>query len=507
MKLLVIMQEENGILCMYMYKKPSRRRQIAKRVVVYTLMTTAVITLVTLLVLFAYGYRLSREEGGIVQTGLVQLGSRPTGATVSINGQALGSRTNTRTTLPAGEYHIAMNRDGYRPWQKSVSVDAASILWLNYTRLIPETLTPESVVELDGISTSAVSPSREFVALSTDATSPQIRIVTINSDTVEESTLEIPTELYASAGDSDTAQHRFTIESWDGDNRHLLVRHTTGEQTSWLVISVRDVAESKNISRLFNIDPSTVAFLPANNRFLYSQSSGGDIRRIDLSNDTLSRVLVSNVHQFEFDEDGTSLVYTTRVLGDGDRAYGYYRHNNEVAVQLGSVMATMNDELHVGLGRYYGESFVSVSLNDHTQVYRGALSRISSSEPVEAVFTAVSELETDDRVTGASLRTAGRFVVLEHEGAFTVYDIELDAQTTTELKNDDGSLSWLERYMVWDDSDGMLRLYEFDGANQNDIVPVTPGQIVTLSPNGRYLYSVSPETEEGYSLQRVRLVL
>jgi hypothetical protein len=53
----------------------------------------------------------------------------------------------------------------------------------------------------------------------------------------------------------------------------------------------------------------------------------------------------------------------------------------------------------------------------------------------------------------------------------------------------------------------MLRLYEFDGANQRDIMAVTGGQMVTLSRNGTYLYSIGKSTDGQYHLQRVRLIL
>jgi hypothetical protein len=47
---------------------------------------------------------------------------------------------------------------------------------------------------------------------------------------------------------------------------------------------------------------------------------------------------------------------------------------------------------------------------------------------------------------------------------------------------------------------------EFDGANVNTINPVVAGQTVTLSENGRWMYSIG-KTETGFSLQRVRMIL
>jgi hypothetical protein len=127
------------------------------------------------------------------------------------------------------------------------------------------------------------------------------------------------------------------------------------------------------------------------------------------------------------------------------------------------------------------------------------------------VMQGVSMMNLPAPVTRLSLITEGRFVVAEMKDSYAVYDLELKRQTITPLKGTAAEsareLQWIDGYMPWSDRDGMLRLYEFDGANQRDVMAVAGGQMVTLSRNGTYLYSIGKSTDGQYHLQRVRLIL
>jgi hypothetical protein len=117
-------------------------------------------------------------------------------------------------------------------------------------------------------------------------------------------------------------------------------------------------------------------------------------------------------------------------------------------------------------------------------------------------------LSTD--VQYLSIVTNGRFVVAQEAGSYTVYDIELKKTTTTALQGDvpavPAELRWLDPYTVWSDRSGKVRIYEFDGANQHDLMTVAPGYSATYSPSGKYLYGIT-QSDGAYHLTRVRMVL
>ena len=68
------------------------------------------------------------------------------------------------------------------------------------------------------------------------------------------------------------------------------------------------------------------------------------------------------------------------------------------------------------------------------------------------------------------------------------------------------TLRWLDDNYMWSDLGGSLTIREFDGTNKHTINAVQAGQGVTLTDNGRYLYSINKSTT-GYQLQRVRMIL
>ena len=109
-----------------------------------------------------------------------------------------------------------------------------------------------------------------------------------------------------------------------------------------------------------------------------------------------------------------------------------------------------------------------------------------------------------------SILTSGRFVVAQTPTSYVTHDLELKKTTTTELKDTTAltrELRWLDGYTVWNDHGGTLRMYEFDGANQHEIMPVASGFSVTYSPSAKYLYGINRTDDGKYHLNRVLMIL
>src|SRR5690606_5213433 len=122
------------------------------------------------------------------------------------------------------------------------------------------------------------------------------------------------------------------------------------------------------------------------------------------------------------------------------------------------------------------------------EILKGQLVRSDSDDSLS--LKTVTTVATPEDISYLSTRTNGRFIVAQHNKSFSVYDLELEKLTTTTVRGDaplEGELRWLDGYIVWSSLDGMLRTYEFDGANQHDIMPIIPGQNPTLTSNNSYL--------------------
>ena len=251
-----------------MYRQPSKRKQLFKLVTIYTIMSVAVLVLVSILVLFMLGYQFNRSDGKIEQGGLVQFDTRPTDADVTIDGKTLGTRTASRKTLDTGQHFITMQRAGYKQWQKSVDVQAGSVLWLTYARLVPNELTPDSVASFENVSSTASSPDNKWIAIKEDPATPTIKLADIARDEVEVSSIELPSTLYT-APSPDKAQS-FTLETWNPSSRMVLVKHTYDDtKTEWIVVDTQNVKASKNLTTALGVNASKVVFRGNNKLVMY----------------------------------------------------------------------------------------------------------------------------------------------------------------------------------------------------------------------------------------------
>lgn len=487
-----------------MYHQPSKRKQLIRRLASYGFMSVAVVVLVTVLVFVMLGYRYNGNDGKIEQGGLVQFDSQPNGANVTIDGKPFSTRTPSKSTLTSGGHNITIGRSGYHTWEKAVGVVPGSVLWLNYARLVPNDLPVENIADFTAVSSTSVSTDSKWMAIKEKPETPELTLADLGSDKVVTTKISIPADLYTQPAQGKTQS--FNLSDWDAGSRYLIVKHIyNGNQVEWLVVDTRDASATKNITKLLDIAAEKVVFSGNDSNTLYAQI-GSDVRKINLSAATLSRPLVSHVAEFSI-FDQTTIVYTTVLdATTKTREVGYYKDGDPTSYVIRSYTDDGKKQLHLALGRYFGDMYEAVAYGDAVTILKGDL----PTTPAQAAQ--LKELATATIKGGAkylSIKTEGRFIVAQNGASYTTYDLELKKETTTKLTGTapvTKKLEWIDGYILWSDRGGMLRLYEFDGANQHDIMPVTPGYEVTLSPNEKYLYGIS-KTGTTYHLERVQMIL
>ena len=484
---------------------PTHKKQTIKQVLIYVMMTLSVVMIVFVLVLFMLGYRFNRTEGTIEQGGLVQLGSIPSGAMLTVDAARLSATTSTKTTLAPGEHAITMSRKGYHTWQKTVDVKRGSILWLNYARLIPTDLPVETVASLPGVTSSEAAPNRKWYALTTEKTAPTITLVDMSADTPQIDTLTLPDATYTKPDDA--ANQSFQLSAWDSSSRYVLVKHIYEDKTEWIVADTEDIAKSKNVTTIFDVAIEHIQFSPSNSHILYALM-GGDVRKIDSEAATISAPLVRGVAEFSI-FDKSTIVYTTTIdATTRSRSVGYRNDNADTS----RVIRTYSDDglvpLHIVLDKYYNQTYVAIAYGSTVELLSGSLPRSDSNDPLS--LTAVATMATPEPIHFFSSKTDGRFYIAQHGNSYSVYDLELQKATTTTLRGDvapTSALRWFDGYRVMNGLDGKLRIYEFDGANQHDLMPIVPDQHPALTANNRYVYAPTVDSEGAFHLSRIRLIL
>ncbi len=490
-----------------MYHHPPKRKQLIRRTFIYGLMSCAVVGLVIVLVFVMLGYQFDRNDGTLEQGGLVQFDSRPTSATVTIDGASFGTRTPSKTTVHSGKHFITMNRTGYKTWQKSVRVLPGSVLWLNYTRLIPNELKPVNVANLSHVSSTAASPNGKWMAIHEDAATPAIKLADLSRDTVTVKTLALPADSYSHPAEG--KPQNFSLETWDPDSRYILVKHTyDNTKVEWIVVDSRDKSAAKNVTTLLNIDASQIQFSPGDSTIIYAQIAG-DVRKIDIDAATLSRPLVTNVVDFSL-YDRSTLTYSTAIDPlTKTRSVGYYEDGTDAPQVIRSYTDDGQASLHIAIGEYFNEMYTAIAYGDSVEVLKGDLP--TADTPKASLPRVIKSFAMPEGNTQyLSIMNDERFVVAQAGASYQVYDIELKKTALTTLKGVSDvtkELEWLDGYTLWSDRDSMVRLYEFDGSNQHNIMPVAPGFSASLSPNAKYLYGIGTSSDHEYHLKRVRLIL
>ncbi|MBI4049677.1 MAG: PEGA domain-containing protein [Candidatus Doudnabacteria bacterium] len=91
--------------------------------------------LTPLLVLFARGFKLDLKNWQIVKTGILVVNTEPQKAKVFLDDEQIKDLTpsTVRFLLP-GDYNIRVEKDGYLPWTKRLSVKSQFVTWANLNR-------------------------------------------------------------------------------------------------------------------------------------------------------------------------------------------------------------------------------------------------------------------------------------------------------------------------------------------------------------------------------------
>ena len=488
-----------------MYIKPSKRKELIKHTVVYILMAAAVFVIVSLITLFMLGFRFDLDKGNLEQYAFLQFSSSPSGATVTIDGGVVGSKTPSKSSVPAGKHEVVMWRDGYETWNKSVDVKAGTLTWLNYTLLVPKKLAVEPVANYDSLYMTLATPKGNDLIVQKRADTPTFELVDLSSDKIKSTSLTIPTNLYSEAT-APGVTHTFKIEKWDDSERHVLVGHFYGGKNEWLILDTQNVSLTKNITKIFDLAFSNVVFSGTSGDILYALDSN-DIRRLDLVAGTVSRPLVSNVTAFEIYNESKVITYVgSGKAGANERVAGIYREGDDYPSVIRTTIASQDVPLHISTAHYFNEDYVAISEGKKVDILSGSYPNTTSDNANS--MKVISTFEAKQNINKLSFSPTGEFILAQSGAYFASYDLEYQKLVSSTIEGNGSSLSlkWLDSNYLWSDRDGKLTIREFDGANAHNINSVTSGQDATLTNNGRYLYSIN-QTGTGFQLQRVRMIL
>lgn len=455
-------------------EKIERLREI-RLIITEVLMFVAVVALVGVLTLVVMGYSfnlkgISREDEELVErTGLVQISSLPTGATITLDGEVpLLLRTNGSRTMRVGEHTITLSREGYDTWEKTVTVSEGMMYRINYPRLFLKERETETVLELKPAEAVAVSPNKEKMLvvqegglyyIELNSAKPVLKPIVLKD--TEGNVVKITT---------------LTGVEWSGNSERVLGL-LNGKRVVFSVRSTADVVELAGEYREVTFETE------AGERLLLLRQTG-ELVEFDLRTKSFT-ALAKNV--VRYDNDGDRILYLTTTKDQETEEEKY-----EVrALRIGAaesylVRYTTNPEAQIRTMRYFEDTYYGILDAGKLKVYYSA-TWADAEWGIEKVF----EAEVGENAGKLEKRGKGMVFALETDregGRYAeVFDIEAMKLTGFMLT---GKTGWIDEYLRFVTRDGKLEVVDYDGLNQRVLTEegVDAEGLVTISGNSRYLY-------------------
>lgn len=488
-----------------MYRRPSKKKEIIRRTLVYSAMTLTVLITVAGLIFVILGYRIDTDNRRVERSALVQYKTIPSGSSVKIDGKDLGIRTPSKSTVIEGTYKFEMQRDGYEVWQKTLDIKAGTLTWLNYSRLVPKNRPVVSLANYPVLHASLGTYEGQAIVLQSDALLPSFRLVDVRSDDIKTTTITLPTTVYSEPA-TPGVTHSFRMDSWDTGGRYLIVEHTYADKKEWLVVDTHDVNLSKNMSTLLGVDITRVVFSGTSGNILYALTNG-DIRKLDLSVGTMSRPLVSGVLSFEIFKTDVITYVGTNPTNQTQRVVGLYREGDVSPHVLRTVSSSTIVPLHITTSQYFNQDYIAISEGGQVDILSGSYP--TSSTDTDTNMTKLVSFNMDSNVDQLSFSPTGFYLVAQSGSKLTSYDIEHKLVGTSTIAGDASAtayVKWLDDDHLWSNIGDSLTMRDFDGTNFISINTAAGGHDVMLTQNDRFIYSIG-KTTTGYQLQRVRMIL
>lgn len=460
------------------------KKQSVKVIVSETIMVLTVIMTVVILALLVSGYWLN-SDFEVEQSGMLQVSSVPTGATVEIDGEASSwlQRTNTSKVLNSGEHTIKLTKDGYDSWSKTIRISEGLLYRLHYPRLFPTERTAEDVLVTTDYTKATISSDHNSLLLMNGTT--EWAIVNLDTDNPSVRKLDI-SQLFSDVSLAEGAKvGLFTGEilqyDWDYDSSHILFKVKNGDNIEWILLDVNNVNKSTNLTKEFGGRFSHIEIMDNNSNNLLAIQDGS-LRQINLPSRSISNVIASNVT--DFDHFGNEVVFSAissnseqesaDSSADHSSYYiGFFKLGDNKITELERTTTPTK----VALGKFYDSKYITVVLGNLVSVHKK-----------DDYLEDVQEYETSFTPDLVEVGHNGEFLLLIKDYTIAALDLEATKVNEWTIENHYG---WLDNDMLYTVSDGSLIVYDFDGLNRRILAHNASSHFPASVTSDKWLYYFS----------------
>ena len=466
---------------------PKKRRIHNIKLAVGYVLVAIAIGLTTILLLYtAYGYGL--HKGQVIQNGLVFVSSTPDGSKVYVNGAQQGA-TGERLFLEAGSYTMKIERNGYRTWQRAVTVEGGTVEHFDYPFLFPVDLHTSAMQAYSSAPDLATqSPDRRWILVEQpekfgsfdmfDVKDPKNRTTT---------TVAIPDGLMSSS----TGDQSLKLVDWSNDNQHVLLQHIYSGGAEYIMLDTQNPSQSVNLTKTLNL--SATAQLSLQNKqfdhyFIYD-TKALTLGTVNLSNTTVSPLL-EHVLAFKTYNSNIVLYVTDQGAPSGQVDVKLYQNNTSYLIRT---LPTDTTYL-VDLAQYSGDWYIAAGSqhNNQVYVYENPVSVLNQGNGSILIPNTVLRVNQPNYI---DFSANTQFVVAANNNQFAVYDEQYDKTYAYTI---DAPFDAVQPHANWMDGDrlmyvsnGKLVVFDYDSTNMQTLMPSDPRYLPFFDQNYHYEYGLA----------------
>ena len=478
-----------------------KRRRNQRLMLGYVLTATMIFLIAGILVYAAYGFNLDRKTGEVVHNGLLYVDSAPDKAKVELKGVGsdikLDAQTNTKVTVPDGEYNIKISKNGYRDWNRKMDILGGTVYRVTYPLLIMSDLKQNKIADF-GVTKPAFttsSPDRRWI-VKADNTLPlvinvfDLKSVDKSQKVPKNTQLTLPNIIKPADG-----TEVFEVVEWSTDNKNFLVKHNYGSGVEFLVINREQPLESVNLNDLSGLKPTNVSLddKDAEKWYFYSDK---DLTLTQVNNKKETSLIKERVTTYTSHGSDT-LVYAQKISDTEQKVY--LRKDNQERL-IGSYKP---GRIGLKITEFDGDWFLAVSSggDGKTYIYKNPQKVIRSVANSTGV-NPINAIGFADSLANPTFSANSRFILVNNDKKFGVFDAEkveiytYNIDDTINLQN--FKPKWMDGHRImYLTSHNMIKIVDFDNNNKQTLVKSDDVDHVFFDRDYTVMYTVlsSPATE------------
>jgi hypothetical protein len=476
--------------------KAVRRRELTLRIVKYALMTIIVFGLFGWTLIRVMGNKINIEKASVDPAGLVEYGSAPTGATVTLDGGSLGLRTNNESTVNVGEHDLKYSLSGYRDWTKHFSLAQSQVLWLNYALMIPNKISSDDVANFSGSIKDAVATrDKKFLLVEYDGFNKFALVSIDNPTNIAVNDFSIPAGSLT-ATDAGAAESITLVASDPKSSRYFLVRHdyvaAGAPAHEFLFIDRENLRNVFNITRDFAVTINSIQFSNTDDREFYAILADGTLRLLNDNDQSISTPIVEKAKWFS--QYDTKIVTVTTERNSDENALGIYYHNQYYKIEDFSKDANVSGYYT----NYFGKDYLYYSDGASLWLMTNPLSSNGRS-----VVSLDLKIKKGAGIDWIKANGEGRIFYAYAGGKLYSYDQELKTAHSVVAPTTVGLLANFQ--LAWTDLASKKNyISDYDGANTYDL-GVDASRILLVTNDNHYLFALGSSGDKTV-LRRMNLI-